>query len=285
MNVLARAATAMVAVAAALLLCAALLAPAARAQQAPPTAPTGWLRVGHLAPHAPTVEIYFAPVGQAETPIGQAAYGDLGSYLALPAGRYTWSMRPAGAPQASPAALDGIVDIRAGLAYTALVLERGPQHVLQSEYLGDDLATPPPGTGRVRLLQGAEGAPLPAGILERPTDTRPLAYGATSPYSELPAGRWTAQVQNGAARSSVEVTAGSTTTLLVTDNGTGLQLRPITDSTALATMPNHGVETGAGGTAAAAPTPAVAAAAAALAVTVLALITVAATGRARRRAQ
>lgn len=135
---LATAVAAAVAAAALVVLPATAAEPAPAAAQ-PPDAPTGWLRVGHLAPAAPPVDVTLATFGGPERQVVQkAGYGAVTPYSALPPGTYTISMRPAGASTETPPELSQAVDVTAGTPLTVLVFATGPT--------GSSRPGPPPTT-------------------------------------------------------------------------------------------------------------------------------------------
>ncbi|PPK67553.1 DUF4397 domain-containing protein [Actinokineospora auranticolor] len=225
----------------------------------------GWVRLGHLSPAAPPVDVHLAPFGGAdEVLVRKAGYGAVTPYTALPAGAYTVSMRAPGTGADTPAALSATVRITPGTAYSLLVFATGPGGALREDLVIDDLSAPPPGTGRLRLVQGSPTlAPvtaevgLPGSAAEARLADR-AAYGLTGPYTDLAEGRYTVRLRGGSAEPaettvSVDVRAGSATTLLATETGGALTTTALVDSAGAAATPLRGVETGAGGTSVAEP--------------------------------
>jgi len=232
--------------------------PAIAAEETPaqpaPGAPTGWLRVGHLAPAVPAVDITLATfAGTNREVVKKAAYGAVTGYTTLEPGTYTIAMRPAGAPQETPPVLSQAVDIVAGSATTVLVFATGAGNQPEPRLTVDDLTAPPPGMGRVRLVQGSADLPpvevTPVGAAPLARD---LAYGTTTPYSTVPEGRWTLQLKAGEqiTEGVVDVRGGSSSTVVVVAGATGPELKPLVDTTgSAAAAPSGGIETGGGGTA------------------------------------
>jgi hypothetical protein len=219
---------------------------------AAPTAPTGWIRLAHLSPKAPAVDIYLAQFGQAEHVIVRnAPYGAVTGYSTLAPGVYTVSMRVASAPADSPVALSQVIELKAGSAQSLLVFETGPNGGLQGKLVTDELTPPTSGTGRLRLVQGAEGSPVSITANGGPELAREVTYGTTTPYTDVPAGHWDLSLASGNVKDTagVDVAAGSVTTVLVVLKDGKLTVTPVADSTATATAPTGGVQTGAGGTA------------------------------------
>ncbi|MEV6912037.1 DUF4397 domain-containing protein [Amycolatopsis sp. NPDC051071] len=220
---------------------------------AAPGAGVGWIRVGHLSPKVPPVDIYFAAFGKAEKAvIRKAGYGAVTPYSSVIPGAYTVSMRPADAAASSPPALSATIELKEASAYSLLVFANGPGGGLQGDLVQDDLTAPAAGNGRVRVVQGSAAlAPVSVNGPDGKAVANAAAYGVTTPYTNLPEGRWPLKLTAGAAssESTVDVKAGATTSLLVTENGAALKAEAIADGATLPDPPKLGVETGGGGTA------------------------------------
>src|SRR5260370_8136568 len=69
--------------------------------------PTGWLRLAHLSPNTPPVDVYLYSLGNshARVVLHHVSYGTVSPYLRAAAGVYPVAMRPAGAPATPPPAL------------------------------------------------------------------------------------------------------------------------------------------------------------------------------------
>ncbi|MFK0251924.1 DUF4397 domain-containing protein [Amycolatopsis azurea] len=223
------------------------------AAHAAPGPGVGWIRVGHLSPKVPPVDIYFAAFGKPEkVVIRKAGYGAVTPYSSVAPGAYTVSMRPADAAASSPPALSATIEIKEASAYSLLVFANGPGGGLQGNLVQDDLSAPAAGNGRVRVVQGSAAlTPVSVTGQDGKSVVNGAAYGSTTPYTELPEGRWPLKLTSGGttAESTVDIKAGSTTSLLVTENGTGLKTAAIADGATLPDPPKLGVETGGGGTA------------------------------------
>ncbi|WP_328454785.1 MULTISPECIES: DUF4397 domain-containing protein [unclassified Amycolatopsis] len=213
----------------------------------------GWIRVGHLSPKVPPVDIYFAPFGQAEkVVIRKAGYGAVTPYSSLAPGKYTLSMRAADAASTTPPALSATIDVAERNAYSLLVFANGPDGTLHGQLVTDDLTPPGPGQGRVRVVEGSAAiAPVSVDGPQGMAIAKDAAYGMTSNYVEVPQGRWPLQLSGGSVKSTadVDVKAGTSTTLLVTEDGGALKANAISDGASLPDPPKFGVETGGGGTA------------------------------------
>ncbi|MFI5589869.1 DUF4397 domain-containing protein [Amycolatopsis sp. NPDC051758] len=238
--------------AAAALLLVALTPVTAEAATAPGPG-VGWIRVGHLSPKVPPVDIYFAPFGQAEkVVIRKAGYGAVTPYSSLGPGKYTLSMRPADAAASTPPALSATIEVAERNAYSLLVFANGPDGTLKGDLLTDDLTPPAAGKGRVRVVEGSAAiTPVSVDGPQGVSLAKDAPYGLTSNYVDVPEGRWPLQLSGGSVKSTadVDVKAGTSTTLLVTENAGALKANPISDGAALPEPPKFGVETGGGGTA------------------------------------
>ena len=223
----------------------------------------GLLRLAHLSPDTPAVDVYVDSVsdpaaGQVFPAVG---YGTVSEYLPVPAGTYAVSMRSAGAAPDTPPVLSATVDVGAGSART--VAGVGPFADLGLEVLEDDLTPPPAGASRLRVVAAAASAPtLDVAVAGGPSVAGGLAFADTSGYVDVPAGATAVTVTPGGGASSelpVELAAGSVHSVLVLDRpGGGLTVRAVLDAAGPGVVPSGGVEAGAGGTApSAGPTPVV----------------------------
>ncbi len=223
-----------------------------------PTNPSGFLRVGHLAPDVGPVDVSLTRAdGGTATVLRTAPYGAFTPYQTLTPGFYTVAMRPAGAAAATEAMLSAPVTVDKGKAYT--LLATGTRDALKTSLINDDLTKPPTDTSRVRLVQGSTAAPtLTVAAVGGPTLSRDLAYGQATGYANVPQGRWTLQVrtpEGSEAMTSapvVDLAAGSVNSLLVTNApGGGFAITPVVDATGIdpAMAPTGGIQTGLGGTA------------------------------------
>jgi len=223
-----------------------------------PTNPSGFLRVGHLAPDGGPVDVSLTRAdGGTANVLTTAPYGAFTPYQTLTPGFYTVAMRPAGAAAATEPMLSAPVTVDKGKAYT--LLATGTRDALKTSLIDDDLTKPPTDTSRVRLVQGSTAAPtLTVTAVGGPTLSRDLAYGQATGYANVPQGRWTLQVltpDGSEAMTSapvVDLAAGSVNSLLVTNApGGGFAITPVVDAKGIdpAMAPTGGIQTGLGGTA------------------------------------
>ncbi len=134
---------------------------AAPAVAATAQAPAGqsYLRLAHLSPDTPDVDVYVSSVADpARTFVVPAVgYGAVSPYRPVPPDAYVVSMRAAGSPAGSPPVISTTVDARPGAAYT--VAGVGPSVGLGLSVLTDRLDIPAPGRATVRVINAAATAP------------------------------------------------------------------------------------------------------------------------------
>ena len=220
------------------------------------TAPAGdpaWVRVAHLVPDLPTMDVWLTPfdgdADAAEVLRTSADYGRVKEYQPLAEGLYTVSMRPSGAPESSTPLLSGTFEALAGQAYTVAGLEESGEARVQ--VLTDDLTPPTEGQARVRLLPAASSVPqLTVTAVGGPTLAQDIGYATPSGYADVPAGPWqldvtpAAGVAATAASTQVDLTAGGVYTLLVLESAEGLTVEVVTDAQGASVTPVGGAATG-----------------------------------------
>src|SRR5260370_23557231 len=82
-----------------------LLAPAASAATVTPmSGMDGWMRLAHLSPNTPPVDVYLYSFGSPAKAVvlHHVAYGTVSPYMRIAPGQYTIAMRAAGAPTHLP---------------------------------------------------------------------------------------------------------------------------------------------------------------------------------------
>src|ERR1700733_9758541 len=97
-----------------------LAIPAAAVATASAATTTGWIRLAHLSPNTPPVDVYLYSFGNssAQIVLHHVAYGTVSPYEAVTAGDYSVAMRAAGASASSAPVLSASVTIKADHAYT-----------------------------------------------------------------------------------------------------------------------------------------------------------------------
>jgi hypothetical protein len=223
-------------------------APAAAAED------MGLLRLAHLSPDTPAVDVYVDSVADpaAAITLKGVDYGTVSEYQDVPTGQYTVSMRPAGAAPDTPPVLSAIVEVSGASART--VAGVGLFADLGLAIIDDSLATPPGGQARIRVLAGASNAQtVDVTTADGTALATGLPFAETSDYVDVPAGATTLRVSAGGEPPTelpVDVAAGAVYSLVVLNSdGSGLSVRPVLDAASPGIVPAGGVETGAGGTA------------------------------------
>ena len=214
------------------------------------TTGTGWIRLAHLSPNTPAVDVYLYSFGDSNAMIvlHHVAYGTVSPYESVQAGDYSVAMRAAGASAASQPVLSTSVTIAAGHAYTVAGL--GPESGLRLAVLDDDLTTPS-GQAEVRVIQASLKQQVVNVTLGSATLASGLKFGTVSKYRVVSPGTLTVAVSAGGgdANSSVTVAAGTVHTLVVLDGASGLEVVSLEDASGSGQPPSGGVSTGLGGTA------------------------------------
>jgi Domain of unknown function (DUF4397) len=227
-------------------------APAVSAGTAAPAAGRdGWIRLTHLSPNTPPVDVYLYSFGgpKAKTVLKHVAYGDVSPYMKVASGGYSVAMRAAGAKPGSPPVLSTTVNVAAGGAYTVAGL--GPAKALRLQVLRDRLTTPK-GESLVRVIQASLRDHKVTVTAGSQVLARQLGFGSVTSYRTAHPGTWTVHVAGAAGMATAPVTlaAGTIHTLVVLDgSGGSLMIDNLQDAAGSAIMPHGGVATGLGGTA------------------------------------
>lgn len=226
------------------------IAPAAYAA---PTDPGGWARVAHLSPDTKSVDVQMTALagGAVVYELDDVAYGAVSDYIPLAEGTYVVSMVASDAADGAEPIVQQSIDVTAGQPVTVAAYGRNAD--LQTVVFPDDLSAPAAGQARVRVIQASTVEPTVS------VDTaagRPIARdvpaGSATDYAAVAAGAWDLEISGAgdASSASVDLPAGSVSTLFVLDNASGaLTATAVTDSATLADMPIGGIEAGGGGTA------------------------------------
>ncbi|GAA1828970.1 hypothetical protein GCM10009836_03440 [Pseudonocardia ailaonensis] len=225
---------------------------------APAEAATGtYLRLAHLSPDTPAVDISVTSFTGQTLQLDGVGYGNVSSYRRIEPGTYTIQMRPTGNPD-SPPIVSGTLDAGAGGAYTAAAL--GPRSGLSVRLLADDLTRPPAHSARVRVVQGAQSAGAVAVTWNAAPVLGSVAFGTATGYVDVPTGSGTLGLAPSAGapvQASVRFDDGGVYSVLVVQGPGGLEAKVETDALGVGDAPVGGVETGLGGTAPSSPGPVV----------------------------
>ena len=223
---------------------------AATAYASSATTGTGWIRLAHLSPNTPAVDVYLYAFGNSNAMIvlHHVAYGTVSPYESVQAGDYSVAMRGAGASPTSQPVLSTSVTIAAGHAYT--VAGMGPESGLRLQVLEDKLTTAP-GQAEVRVIQASLKQQVVTVTLGSTVLASGLKFASVSDYQPVSPGTQSVTVSSsgGDANSSVTLPAGTVHTLVVLDSASGLEVVNLTDASGSGTPPAGGVSTGFGGTA------------------------------------
>lgn len=260
----------------------ALASPSASAQ----AAPVGFVRLAHLSPNTPAVDVYLYSFGDPATKpvLHHVSYGTVSPFEQVPAGLYAVAMRPAGAAASTVPVVSATFKVAADDAYTVAAL--GPASGLQLSVFKDPQTTPA-GSALVQVIQASlrqNKISVTAGSTQLATG---LAFGKATAFVAAPAGSWQVRAvgPNQSASEKVSLNAGTVHTLVVLDGHHGLAIEDMMDGAASAVLPKSGVQTGFGGTAALPGEPLLPWAAAGLAGLALVLIGFVLAGRRQRDAQ
>jgi Domain of unknown function (DUF4397) len=224
--------------------------PAASAATLATSAQDGWVRVAHLSPEAPAMDIYLYPFGDPADPtvLRDVSYGDVSAYMALAPGEYTVAMRGFDAPATSHPALVSSFMVSAKTAYTVAAL--GPDPGLKVEVLQDQMTTPK-GQVLVRVVQASlkdHHVTVSYGSTVLATQ---LAFGSATRYAAVAPGVHpvTLTASTGDPTTSVQLTADTVHTIVVLDGSSGLKIDDLTDAVGTQITPSGAAATGFGGTA------------------------------------
>jgi uncharacterized protein DUF4397 len=220
------------------------------ASAAPATGKDGWIRIAHLSPEAPAMDMYVYPFGSPGRPVvlKDVSYGAVSAYMAVVPGQYTVAMRGFGAPATSKPALTTSFMVTAGVAYTLAAL--GPDPGLRTEVLRDQM-TAPAGKAVVRVLQASLKQHRVTVSYGPDVLARQLSFGAATSYKAVSPGVQTVRFAAPGERATMPVTmaADSVHTIVVLDDSSGLKVDAVTDAVGSRIMPAGAISAGFGGTA------------------------------------
>jgi Domain of unknown function (DUF4397) len=229
---------------------AAAVAASASASAAPLAGQGGWVRIAHLSPEAPAMDMYLYPFGNPAKPtvLKDVAYGDVSAYMSLAPGQYSVAMRGFDAPASSKPALVSSFMVSGKAAYTVAAI--GPDPGLRVEVLKDQL-TAPKGRTLVRVLQASLKQHLVTVDYGPAVLAKQLAFGSVTQYASMLPGKHAVQVTASGekAAKSLKLTPDTAHTIVILDGSAGLKVADLTDVVGTTSMPKGGAATGFGGTA------------------------------------
>ncbi|OLR91552.1 DUF4397 domain-containing protein [Actinokineospora bangkokensis] len=219
----------------------------------PAAAATGtYLRLAHLSPDTPDVDVTVTSFARPDwsVKLNGVGYGDISGYQRIEPGNYTVAMRPAGADPASAPVISATLDAGEGNAYTVAGL--GKFDGLALKVLADDITLPPSGQARMRVVNAAPDAGELKIDLSGRTVLDQAGFGTASDYALIDSGapRLTVVPASGTSTElPVTIDAGGVYTVLVLERQGALVAEVKADAKGAEVVPAGGVETGFGGTA------------------------------------
>jgi Domain of unknown function (DUF4397) len=230
----------------------ALVAPPASASAQ--SSSDGFVRLAHLSPNTPAVDVYLYSFGNsaAQLVLHHVTYGTVSPFEQVAAGEYTVAMRAAGAAASTKPVLSTTLNVAAGDAYT--VAGMGPASGLRLSVFDDPLTTPS-GDALVQVIEASLTVSSVSVTAGDTSLTKSLAFGKATGFIAVPAGTWAVRAASttstpGNAAQQVTLAAGTVHTLVVLDESGGLGIDDLLDAAGSMVAPASGVQTGFGGAAA-----------------------------------
>jgi hypothetical protein len=214
----------------------------------------GYVRLAHLSPDTPAVDVYLSSVTGSipQQKFDAVGYGTVSKYLPLPPGTYAVAMRKKGDPASAAPVLSTQATVEEGKAYT--VAGTGKFADLGLRVIPDDLGLPESGKAKVRVIQASVKQPvLDVSVSGGAKIADGVQFATTTSYQTVDPGRWTLRLaQPSATKSATTVTAslkgGAVYSLIVLDGSGGITAQLRLDANT-GGVPEGGVDTGGGGTA------------------------------------
>ncbi|MFB6151514.1 MAG: DUF4397 domain-containing protein [Haloarculaceae archaeon] len=170
---------------------------------------TAEVRVGHLSPDAPAVDVYVGKEPDGDPTVGGLTYTNFapnagGSYLDLEKGTYDVAVTPAGATSPQVIDVDG-VELGANRNYTVLAVgelapegnEPGIRALPLVDNAGDDTALPPADAALVRFVHASPDAGAVDVEVNGSTLLGGVTFGTASGYYEAPSDATVEIVKDG----------------------------------------------------------------------------------------
>ena len=210
----------------------------------------GWLRLAHLSPNTPAVDVYLYSFGDptARVVLRNVSYGTVSSYQRVPTGEYTVAMRTPGAAAKSKPVLSTTVNVASGGAYT--VAGMGPASGLQLQVLRDRLKTPR-GKALVRVIQASMHQAAVTVSADQNVLGRKLKFTTVTGYQAVKPGDLTVRAVGESEHGSdmFMLDANTIYTVVVMDGAGELKVTCLMDSSGSKVIPNGNVDMGFGGAA------------------------------------
>jgi Domain of unknown function (DUF4397) len=229
----------------ALLLGALALPAAAGAQEA-----AARVRVLHLSPDAPKIDLYV----DGTSTLTAVPFKTATKHAQVPAGTHTVEIRPAGSANGNPLAT-ARATLTPDAAYTLAAV--GPAAKLQVMVLKDDFTAPPAGMAKLRGIDASpQSPPIDIAIAGGPVLFHDLTFPEATPFATVKAGSMALEVRMAGTKQVVfksgarPLPAGAILTVAGTVSPSGtIEVLPILDATGAGATPRGGIATGAGGAA------------------------------------
>jgi hypothetical protein len=210
----------------------------------------GYLRLAHLSPNTPPVDVYLYSFGNpsAMVVLHHVGYSDVSPYQSVAPGEYTVAMRLAGAPSSGKPVLSTTVNVTSGDAYT--VAGVGPLNGIKLQVL-DDRLTAPRNKSVVRVIQASMHQTSVTVKAGTSVLGRALNFTTVTGYQVVSPGTLTISAVGATETGSTQFTLEPDTvyTLVVLDDPGHLKIAELVDSAGTQGIPVGGAQTGLGGTA------------------------------------
>jgi hypothetical protein len=167
------------------------------------------VRVAHLSPNAPNVDVYV----DGSAVLEDVPFGAVSDYLELAAGTYTVEITAAGDPDTS--VFEGDVTVESGMDYTvAAVGELGEDvdQAFEPLVLVDENEAPDAETARVRAVHASPDAPAVDITAGDTVLFDGVSFGGSG-YVEVPAGDYTVEIRGDTPENDGDVAASFDLTL------------------------------------------------------------------------
>jgi hypothetical protein len=208
------------------------------------------VRVLHLSPDAPKVDVYV----DGTSTLTAVPFKTATKHAQVPTGTHTIEIRPAGSANGNPLATTRAT-IAPDTAYTLAAV--GLAAKLQIIVLKDDFTAPPPGKAKLRGIDASpQSPPIDIAIAGGPVLFRNLTFPEATPFATVEAGPMALEVRMAGTEQVVfksgarPLPAGAILTVAGTVSPSGtIEVLPILDAAGAGATPRGGIATGAGGTA------------------------------------
>jgi hypothetical protein len=211
---------------------------------------TGYLRLAHLSPNTPAVDVYLYSFGDpsAMVVLHHVAYGDVSPYQAVASGEYTVAMRAAGAAASTKPVLSTTIEVVSGDAYT--VAGMGPFKGIRLQVIKDRLRTPAD-KSLVRVIQASMRQDTVTVTAGSKTLGSNLTFTTVTHYKAVSPGPLTVSATGPTEHGSGSFTLEPDTiyTFVVLDASGQLKITGLVDSSGSKAIPAGAAATGFGGVA------------------------------------